>query len=134
MGVPSLLPTADKEVQILPIPPPRKIRPPGTDSGETEENLNGLMVEERGTILAGRERKPRMEVEAALADIRQGEELLLGWEWFWREDPWTGKVEKLRILKKEADTRRRRRESTPKSSYWGEKETKEWRRLSLIHI
>ena len=43
------------------------------------------------------------------------------------EDPWTGKVEKLRVSKEEVDARRRR-ENTRKPSYWGERETKEWRR------
>ena len=50
-----------------------------------------------------------------------------GWEWVWLEDPWTGKVEKLRIPMEEADARRRQ-ESSPKPSYWGERETKEWRK------
>ena len=43
------------------------------------------------------------------------------------KDPWTGKWERLRIPKEQAGCQRRR-ELTPKPSYWGEKETREWRR------
>ena len=49
-----------------------------------------------------------------------------GWEWVWMEDPWTGAWEKLRVRKEEADYRRRR-ESPPRPSYWGEAEAREWR-------
>ena len=53
--------------------------------------MKGLTVKEPRTILAGTERKLRVDVEAGLADIKQGEEELPpGWEWIWLEDPWTG--------------------------------------------
>ena len=67
-------------------------------------------------------------MEAGLGDIkRRKDSLPHDWEWIWLKDPWLGKVEKLRVPREEADARRRS-ELTPRPSYWGERETKEWRK------
>lgn len=50
-----------------------------------------------------------------------------GWEWFWMENPWKNKWERLLLPKKEAQTQRSER-PPEKASYWGEKEAREWGR------
>ena len=68
--MPSLPPTAEKEIQTLPVSPPKKTGLPEPNPGRAEEDLKGLMVIETRKDLAGKEQKPRVEVEAGLADIK----------------------------------------------------------------
>ena len=66
--------------------------------------------------------------EAGMGIINREEDNILGaWELIGVEDPWTGKWERVKVPREEADYRQRR--GLPqRPSYWGESEAKEWRR------
>ena len=118
-----------KEIQITPPPtPPRMVRQ-SIDTRELEMNLRGLNVStQMGKDLAGRDEQRRSVVEVGMGDINMGRDNIPGgWELIWVEDPWTGKWEKIKVPREEADYHRRR--GLPQHpSYWGESEAREWRR------
>lgn len=76
----------------------------------------------------GKEEKGWPVVEAGMGEIkREGDPIPGGWELIWVEDSWTGKREKVRVPREQADYRRR--QGLPKiPSYWRELEAREWRR------
>ena len=78
--------------------------------------------------LARREERGRSVTEAGMGDIkRERDSIPRGWELIWVEDPWTGRWEKVKVPREEADYRRRK--GLPqRPSYWGESEAREWRR------
>ena len=72
-------------------------------------------------------RKPLREAGHGELEGGERERIPGGWEWIWVEDPWTGRSERVRVPREEADYGRRQR-FPPRLSYWGEKEAMEWRR------
>ena len=70
----------------------------------------------------------RSMVEAGIGDIKEVQDNIPGgWEKIWVEDPWTGKWEQVHVPHAEAE-KRHRQGLPPRPSYWGESETKEWRK------
>ena len=106
---------------------PRETKTPERNPVCIEKEIRDLTVAKPGKVLAGKEQKPQVEAEVGFADIKEGGELSPVGEWIWMQDPWAGKWERLRIPKEGADYRKRR-EVSPRPSYWGETEVREWRR------
>ena len=104
LGVPSISKTSG-EVQATPPPtPPRKVHQE-IDTWELETNLRSLTAAtQMEGELAGREEKGRSMAEAGMGTIkREHDNIPGGWELIWVEDPLTGKWERVKVPREEAD-------------------------------
>ena len=91
---------------------PKKTEQRGTDTQESEREMQTLTAEGTQVTLSGTERKERVESEAGTEEIKSEErQLPPGWEWVWMEDPWTRAWEKLRIPKRGGRLQEKERDS-----------------------
>ena len=90
------------------------------------ELIKLIVATKTGDGWVGKGERGRSIVEAGMRDIKGEVDLIRGWGMIWVEDPWTGKWQKVRVPREEADYRRRGLPQCP--SYWGELEAREWRR------
>ena len=113
--------------QTAPKPFPPRMLHQAVDTMDLERGMKGLNIStQTPQVWAGKGWKdPEEGAVGEVSRRRDVEEE--GWEWVSIQDPWTGKWEQVRLTKREAEEKRRR-EMTVWPSYWGERETREWRR------
>ncbi|XP_078232867.1 uncharacterized protein LOC144583267 [Pogona vitticeps] len=126
LGVPSR-PRASVGTQTAPKPFPPRMLHQAVDTFDLEKGMKGLSIATQTPLVwAGRGTKVPEEGAEGEVSLRQagkeGE-----WEWVSIQDPWSGKWEQVCMTRQEAEERRRN-EARVRPSYWGERETREWRR------
>ena len=92
-------PRKEQETQTETTTPCVMVRHQGIDTRELERGMTRLSVAtQTRSEKVGTEEKGRPLVEAGNGDIkREQDDIPVGWELIWVEDPWTGRCEKVRV-------------------------------------